>query len=106
MKRAPFLLVMLLMLVGIMPVGIVKAAEFIVTVPNGLVEEGAKWNGWYRNNGENRPENYTKERYFLECCVFNPSLKWALDFLIVTMTWGKVKSFEASGIKVRVADGS
>lgn len=77
------------------------AADYIVHVPDHLVEEGLKWNGWYRNEGAEQ-HGQTKEQWFLDRCILPQSLAWVRDFFIISVTYGKVRSFESSGITVEV----
>lgn len=79
-----------------------RAAQFIVDVSDELVEEGVKWNGWYKNDGAER-HGLSKEQFFLERIIFDPSTRWALDFFIQVKSWGKIRSFDQSGITVEVA---
>ena len=84
------------------------AQDYIVHVPDNLVEEGCKWNGYYKNsNDPGWVETDTKAQFFLDYCVFNPSIQWVLDTAIFSATWGKVHDFKSSGITVEVKnDGS
>lgn len=89
----------------------VQAADFIVHVPDELVEEGLRWNHFYSKHGKTNIQDDLdkKERldFFLNKCVFDPSTEWILDSLIFAKTWGKVKRWKGSGITVEVKqDGS
>lgn len=72
------------------------AADFDVHIPDELMLEGEKW------------EHYTnadpkeKAQLFLDKCVFDPSTRWVLDFVIFTKTHGKIQNFSDSGITVEV----
>lgn len=69
----------------------VYAADFIVHVPDGLIEEGAKWHHYYKE-----PREESKQQFVLDRSM--P----LMDTTISILTWGKIKSFEESGITVEV----
>ena len=80
-----------------------QAADFIVHVPDDLVEEGIKWESYYRGSGD---AGWTppgpKEQYFIDHCIFSESTRWILDKAIFVSTWGKVQDFKDSRITVEV----
>lgn len=78
------------------------AADFIVYIPDSLVEEGVKWDGFYRRREGDTLPTVSKEQFFLDHCIFNPALKWVRDFFILSASWGKIKSFDSSGITIEI----
>lgn len=107
MLRRLLLSLLFLMQVYIMPSGIAQATDFIVHVPDEQIEEGLRWHQYYSKHKDsnilkNKGTSQERAQYFLDNCVFDPSLQWARDFFIVTVSWGKIKSFDSSGIRVEV----
>lgn len=87
----------------------VYAADFIVHVPDELIEEGLKWNHFYtthpKSNVLHEGDRAERLDFFINKCVFDPSTEWILDSLMFAKTWGKVKRWKESGITVEVKRG-
>lgn len=83
-----------------------QAAEYVVTIPDSLIEDGLKWHHFYgRRNKSNFSQEGTSEeraKFFLDECVFDPATRWVLDSVLFVKTWGRIKTFNESGIKVEV----
>lgn len=80
------------------------AADFIVHVPDDLIEECCLWHHFYNSN--KNPTQHEKSQFFLEKGIFDPATNWVLDTLVMVKTFGKKRGWGHTGITVEVKDTS
>lgn len=76
-----------------------QAAEFVVTVPDELISEGAGWEHFSQTSGDER------NRLFIEKVMLAPQYKWIRDFLITGYTWGRIKDWDKAEITIKTVSG-
>ena len=93
--RYPATLVMICLLVS--PV---QAADYTVHVPDQWVDEGIRWNGFYRGrSGEDVPKE-SKIEYFVNECLVDPTNSFAMDSAMFFFSKGKFKTWKEGGVSI------